>query len=103
MPDTMSLACKNNIQKTLKAYLYFSSQGVSKVSSVHYGFVHGFYPHHCLEFLFHLLRHPERKNIDMPSGTFVYCFYMLETLCPSSRTSVHVEIIMLFLIYVFLC
>src|SRR5260370_12599325 len=92
MLDTMSLACKNNIQKTLKAYLYFFSQGVSKggreTPSSGEDKSHP-QTHSVLRIL---LRHPERKNIDMPSGSFVYCFYMLETLCPASRTPVQVEI-----------
>jgi hypothetical protein len=92
MLDIMPLSCKNNIQKTLKEYLYFLSQGASKGSIVHYRFLDGFYPHHCLEFLFHLFGCPERKNVDIPSGSFVYCFYMLGALCPASWTHVRVEI-----------
>src|SRR5258708_1673042 len=95
MPDTMSLGCENNIQKTRKEYIYFTSQGFSKGGrkTPSSGDDKSHPKNHSV--LRNLLRHPERKNIDMPSGSFVYCFYMLETLCPASRTPVQVEIRML--------
>jgi len=92
MPDIMPPACRNNIQKTLKEYLHFFSWGIQKGGRETPSSGEDKSHPETYNVLWTLLRHPEIKNIDIPLGSFVYCFYMLGALCPASWTPVHVEI-----------